>query len=115
VNVIGKPHSTMRASGVELEIKRRGGRDCLLMLYSEEALELLLPFLDALAKTHELTIPSPPGFSRSGRPDWISDPNDIACIFLGLVEQLGVMRAPVQASRSAAGFCRSGNWRAPSR
>jgi hypothetical protein len=35
------------------------------------------------------------------RPDRISDPNDIACIFLDLVEQLGVMRAPVQACRSA--------------
>ena len=95
MSMIGKPRSAMRAFGVELEIERRGKGDPLLVFYSEEALELQSPFLDALAKTHELIIPSPPGFGRSERPDWIVNPDDIAYIMLDLVEQLGVMRAPV--------------------
>jgi pimeloyl-ACP methyl ester carboxylesterase len=91
---------------VKLEIERCGKGDPLLVPYNEEALELPAPFLDALAKTHELIIPSPPGFGRSER---------LAYIFLGLVEQLGVMRLAVLGFSLGSQICRSGNCRAASR
>jgi pimeloyl-ACP methyl ester carboxylesterase len=115
MTMIGKPRSALRRSGVELEIERRGKGDPLQVPYNEEALELPAPFLDALAKAHELISPSPPGFGRLERPDWITDPVEIAYIFLGLVEQLGVMRLPVLGFSLGNRICRSGNCRAASR
>jgi pimeloyl-ACP methyl ester carboxylesterase len=80
---------------VTLEVERRGSGKPLLLLYSEEALELEAPFLDALAKRYELIIPSPPGFGRSNRPDWITSTDDMAYIYLDLIEKLGLKKLPV--------------------
>ena len=80
---------------VTLELERRGKGKPLLLLYGEEALELDSPVLDELAKRHELIIPSPPGFGRSNRPDWITSTDDFAYIYLDLVEKLGLKKIPV--------------------
>jgi pimeloyl-ACP methyl ester carboxylesterase len=84
----------VRVSGVELEIERRGRGRPLLALYGEEALELDAPVLAELARDHELIIPSPPGFGRSERPDWIESPDDIGYIYLDLMERLNVGKVP---------------------
>jgi pimeloyl-ACP methyl ester carboxylesterase len=84
----------VRVSGVELEIERRGRGRPLLVLYGEEALELDAPVLAELARDHELIIPSPPGFGRSERPDWIESPDDIGYIYLDLMERLNVGKVP---------------------
>jgi pimeloyl-ACP methyl ester carboxylesterase len=84
----------VRVSGVELEIERRGRGRPLLVLYGEEALELDAPVLAELARDHELIIPSPPGFGRSERPDWIESPDDIGYIYLDLMERLDVGKVP---------------------
>jgi pimeloyl-ACP methyl ester carboxylesterase len=115
MTMIGEPRSALRRSGVAREIERRGKGDPLPVPRNEEALELPAPFLDALAKTHELIIPPPPGFGRSERPAWITDPDEIAYIFLDLVEQLRVMRVPVPGFSLGNRICRSGNCRAADR
>jgi hypothetical protein len=102
MTMIGKPRSAMRASGVELEIDRRSKGDPLLRLYSEEALELRSPSFAALAKTHKLIIPSPPGFGRSERPDWTTDPDDIAYISSVWLSSSASRACRCWASRSAA-------------
>ena len=84
----------VRVSGVELEIERRGRGRPLLVLYGEEALELDAAVLAELARDHELIIPSPPGFGRSERPDWIETPDDIGYIYLDLMERLNVGEVP---------------------
>jgi len=84
----------VRVSGVELEIERRGRGRPLLVLYGEEALELDAAVLAELARGHELIIPSPPGFGRSERPDWIETPDDIGYIYLDLMERLDVGKVP---------------------
>jgi pimeloyl-ACP methyl ester carboxylesterase len=85
----------VRISGLELELERRGRGAPLLVLYGEEALELDSPVLAELAKDHELIIPSPPGFGKSERPDWIETPDDISYVYLDLVETLGLAKLPV--------------------
>lgn len=80
---------------IEIELVRRGRGKPLLLLYGEEALELEAPLLDELARDHELIIPSPPGFGTSERPDWITNPDDIAYLYLDLVERLGLENAAV--------------------
>jgi len=84
----------VRVSGVELEIERRGRGRPLLVLYGEEALELDAAVLADLARDHEMIIPSPPGFGRSERPDWIETPDDIGYIYLDLMERLNVGEVP---------------------
>jgi pimeloyl-ACP methyl ester carboxylesterase len=86
---------SVNVSGMSLALERRGQGDPLLVFYGEEALETEAPFLDELAKKYELLIPSPPGFGRSERPDWITSLDDIAYIYLDLVEQLGIKKVPV--------------------
>ncbi len=90
MSTIAKQISTIRLAGVDIEVERRGSGSPILVLYSEEALELESPVLDRLAATHELIIPSPPGFGHSERPDWITCPDDISYIYLDLVDHLGL-------------------------
>ena len=91
-----EPRKTrLHVSGMSIELERRGRGEPLLLLYGEEALEIEAPFLDELAKEHEVLIPSPPGFGGSERPDWITNPDDIAYVYLDLVEKLAVEKAPV--------------------
>ncbi len=80
---------------LKLQIERRGKGPPLLLLAGEEALEIDAPFLDELAKSYEVIIPSPPGFGLSTRPDWITGPDDIAYMMLDVVESLGLKNIPV--------------------
>jgi pimeloyl-ACP methyl ester carboxylesterase len=77
-------------SGLRLELTRFGQGKPLLLLHSEEPLELDAPFVQDLARYYELIIPSPPGFGRSDRPDWVMSPDDIAYVYLELVDTLGL-------------------------
>jgi pimeloyl-ACP methyl ester carboxylesterase len=82
--------------GLKIEVERRGsGKPLLLLLSEESALELASPFVADLAKSHEVIIPQAPGFGRSERPDWISNPDDISYIYLDLVEKLGLKAVPI--------------------
>jgi pimeloyl-ACP methyl ester carboxylesterase len=82
--------------GMKIEVERKGSGSPLLLLLSEEAaFELTSPFVEDLAKRHELIIPQAPGFGRSERPDWLSNPDDIAYIYLDLMERLGLKNIPV--------------------
>ena len=92
---IEKQISTIKVSGVDIEVERRGSGSPVLVLYGEEALELSSPVIDAWAAKHELIIPSPPGFGHSERPEWIAGPDDIAYIYLDLLDQLGLNGLPV--------------------
>lgn len=83
------------SSELQLEIQRRGKGPPLLLLAGEEALELESPVLDELAKRYEVIIPSPPGFGRSTRPDWMTSPDDISYLMLDVIEDLDLKDVPV--------------------
>ena len=74
----------------EIEVKRRGRGKPLMLLPGEEMLEGDGPFIEALARRFEVVIPSPPGFGASSRPDWITTPDDIAYLYLSLIETLAL-------------------------
>jgi len=82
--------SFVEIAGVRLELVRVGQGRPLLLLYGEEALELAPPFFDLLAAGRELIIPSPPGFGRSDRPEWITNPDDISYLYLELLDRLNL-------------------------
>jgi pimeloyl-ACP methyl ester carboxylesterase len=88
-------HQIGPSDELKLEIERQGKGPPLLMLCGEEALEREAPFLDELTSRYEVIIPSPPGFGRSTRPDWITHPDDIAYMVLDVVDDLGLKNVPV--------------------
>jgi pimeloyl-ACP methyl ester carboxylesterase len=88
-------HPIGTSDELKLEIERRGSGPPLLLIPGEEGLEREAPFLDALAKSYEVIIASPPGFGRSTRPDWITHPDDIAYMMLDVVDDLGLNNVPV--------------------
>lgn len=76
----------------KIELERRGKGKPLLLLPSEEALEPDAPFINELARKFEVIIPQAPGYGRSNRPDWITNMDDIAYIYLDLIEKLGLKK-----------------------
>lgn len=83
------------AADLQLEIERQGRGRPLLLLEGEEALERNAAFTTELARDYEIIIPSPPGFGRSTRPDWITNPDDIAYVYLDLIDKLGLHDIPL--------------------
>ena len=77
---------------VQIELERRGKGKPILLLPSEESLEPDAAFVDALARKFEVIIPQAPGYGRSNRPDWITNMDDIAYIYLDLIEKLGLKK-----------------------
>lgn len=100
---LARSSSTIALGDCTIELERRGSGPPLLLLPGEEALELEGPFVDRLAARYELLVPSPPGFGRSSRPDWITGVDDIAYVYLDLLERLGVGPLPVVG-------CSLGGW-----
>lgn len=74
--------------GIKIELERRGKGRPLLLLLGEEALETEAEFVEELSRTHEVIIPSPPGFGGSERPLWMTNAHDIAFVWLDLVDRL---------------------------
>jgi pimeloyl-ACP methyl ester carboxylesterase len=87
----------------EIEVERQGAGQPLLLLGGEEMLERGAPFATALASRFEVIAPAPPGFGRSSRPDWITSPDDIAYLYLSLIEKLGLEKITVVG-------CSLGGW-----
>ena len=86
----------MSLPGVELALERRGSGPPLLLLASEEAeLDLASPFLEGLGHGRELIIPHAPGFQGSSRPEWIASPDDIAYLYLDMLDALALGPLPV--------------------
>jgi pimeloyl-ACP methyl ester carboxylesterase len=81
--------------GVEIEILRRGSGKPILLLPGEDMLEADSAFVAGLAKNAEIIIASPPGFGRSARPEWMTQPADQAYVLLSLLKKLGLSRVPV--------------------
>lgn len=80
---------------VEIELERRGRGAPLLLLQGEDAFESSAAFVDDLAASYDVIIPSAPGFGRSNRPAWITGMDDVAYIYLDLLEHLDLERVTV--------------------
>lgn len=91
----GQPADTLgrmelSIAGVELEIFRLGSGAPLLFLHGAQGVLSAKPFLDLLAASRAVTAPSHPGFGRSALPDWLDSVDDIAHLYLELMDRLGL-------------------------
>jgi len=79
-------------AGIELDMLERGQGAPVLYLHGGGGIGLDLPFLDLLAKERRVIAPSHPGFGKSSLPDWLDSIDDIAHIYLELMDRLGLAR-----------------------
>jgi pimeloyl-ACP methyl ester carboxylesterase len=95
--------SVVNVNGVDIEVHTYGSGAPLLLLPGEEQLEIGSRFVEELSRSFKVIIPSPPGFGRSARPDWISNPDDISYVMLDFVDVMGLENVPVVG-------CSLGGW-----
>ena len=79
---------TIRIAGVELELVTGGTGTPLLFLHSGQGFTPEHPYVAFLAEKHRLIAPSHPGFGRSALPDWLDSVDDIAHLYLELMDHL---------------------------
>jgi pimeloyl-ACP methyl ester carboxylesterase len=84
-------------AGVELELIDRGQGSAMLYLHGGAGISVDLPFLELLAKERRVIAPSHPGFGKSSLPDWLDSMDDIAHIYLELMDRLELTRTDIVA------------------
>jgi pimeloyl-ACP methyl ester carboxylesterase len=88
---------------VELEIFHEGAGRPLLLLHGGEGLDHQAPFLRMLTQEFEVFAPSHPGFGHSELPNRFDSVDDLAYLYLDLIEQLE-LRELVLAGFSLGGW-----------
>ena len=82
-------------AGVELEMFERGHGAPILYLHGGAGIALDVPFIELIARERRIIAPSHPGFGKSSLPDWLDSVDDIAHIYLELMDRLGLTRTDI--------------------
>jgi len=88
----GLGRRTVSVAGAEIELFEGGQGDPVLFLHSGQGLTAGDPFLALLAEERRVIAPSHPGFGKSSLPDWIDSVDDMAHIYLELMDRLGLAK-----------------------
>ena len=83
----------LKLQGARIEVERCGKGRPLVLLQSEETYEANLPLIDRLAERFEVILPWAPGYGRSTIPDTVMSVDDIAYIYLDLMDHYDLRRA----------------------
>ena len=91
-------------SGIDLEVQDAGGeRPSLLFLHAEDYFEQHGPFLQRLAESWRVVVPRHPGFGRSELSPDFRSVDDLALLYLDLMDHLRLKR-PVVVGSSFGGW-----------
>ncbi len=90
-------------AGIELELFEDGEGPPLLFLHSAQGFTPEHPYVRLLSARHRLIAPSHPGFGKSSLPDWIDAVDDIAYVYLELIDRLGLKQVDMVG-------CSIGGW-----
>ncbi len=91
-------------AGVELELFEAGDGPPILLLHDGgSGFVPEHPYVALLSERQRLIAPSHPGFGKSSLPDWIDAVDDIAYIYLELIDRLGLDKVDVIG-------CQFGGW-----
>ena len=82
--------TTISIAGADIEVLDRGQGAPILFLQSSQGITPAEKFLGLLAKNRRVIAPSHPGFGRSTLPDWLDNVEDIAHIYLELMDRLNL-------------------------
>jgi pimeloyl-ACP methyl ester carboxylesterase len=80
--------ATIDLAGVSLDLWEGGDGPPLLFLHGAGGFRSDHPVLALLGKSRRITAPSHPGFGVSSLPDWIDRPEDVAHIYLNLLDRI---------------------------
>jgi pimeloyl-ACP methyl ester carboxylesterase len=86
--------STISIAGCDLEVHEAGSGAPVLYLHPGGGFRPD-PFLAEVSKTRRVIAPSHPGFGRSALPDWIDSIDDVAHIYLELMDHYGIQKTDV--------------------
>ena len=81
---------TVKIADVDLEFHESGQGSPILFLHGAGGFAPQQPFVAPLSAKHRLIAPSHPGFGRSSLPEWLDSIDDIAHIYLELLDTLGL-------------------------
>ena len=90
-------------AGTAVELFEDGDGAPLLFLHSGQGFVPEQPYVGLLAKRRRMIAPSHPGFGKSELPDWLDHCDDIAHIYLELMDRLGLAKVDVVG-------CSIGGW-----
>jgi len=79
---------TIQIAGIDLELHDIGQGTPLLWLHGGQGFNTKHAFVDLIAAKRRLIVPSHPGFGRSSLPDWLDSVDDIAHVYLELLDRL---------------------------
>ena len=78
----------MLLQGIEIDVVRKGAGQAMVLLHGGGGPVAGMPFADALAETFEIIAPVHPGFSGSPIPDHFDRVDDLAFLYLDLLDAL---------------------------
>ena len=78
----------MQIAGIDLEVHDQGKGEPLFFLHSAQGFDARHEVVPLLAQRHRLIAPSHPGFGKSSLPDWLDSVDDIAHVYLELLDEL---------------------------
>lgn len=98
----------IKIAGVDLELLDTGDdrttrERAVLFLHSGHGYDPWQPFAAGFASWRRLIAPSHPGFGKSGLPDWLDSIDDVAHVYLELMDRLNLDRIDVVG-------CSLGGW-----
>ena len=96
-------NSTIAIAGATLEMFESGAGAPLLFLHGCNGFDPAHRYAATLSQQARLLAPSHPGFGRSGLPDWITEVDDVAYIYLELLDHLRLATVDLVA-------CSIGGW-----
>ena len=82
--------TTISIAGIELELFEEGKGAPVLFLHGAQGVLPATKFLNLLAEGRRVIAPSHPGFGKSALPDWLDSVEDIAHVYLELMDRLGL-------------------------
>ncbi len=79
-------------AGCEIEVHEKGAGSPLLFLHAANGFRVSDPYIAALTQGHRLICPSHPGFGTSGLPGWLDSVDDIAHMYLELMDRMDLAK-----------------------
>src|SRR5260370_35309395 len=86
MSVTATKNGRLSIKDVELEVFHKGSGPALLLLHGGNGLDHRSRFLELLAERFEVIAPSHPGFGRTPLPDRFASADDLAYLYLHLLE-----------------------------
>jgi len=95
--------SFIKLAGADVAVFEAGGGNPLLWLHGANGFDPAHPFVKPFSERRRLIAPSHPGFGKSALPEWLDRPDDIAVLYLELLDALGIARTELVG-------CSLGGW-----